>query len=121
MTGKMTKFTGSIAKYMVLTIGVVVVIFPLYIAVVNSLKSNADMNRLSPLQLPLHPDWQNYVTAWTGGALGSAFVNTFIIIVLAVIGNIFLGRWWLMFWADSTSRSKKSLWVLISSPCLFLP
>src|SRR5579875_3805906 len=91
MTTKMTKLTGSIAKYMVLTIGVIVVVFPLYIAVVNSLKSNADMNRLSPLQPPAHPDWQNYVTAWTGGTLGSAFLNTFFIIVLAVVGNIVFG------------------------------
>lgn len=90
-SSKIEKWAGTIAKYMVLAIGVVVVLFPLYIAVINSLKSNEDMNRLSPLQPPSHLDWHNYVTAWTGGALGSAFVNTFFIICLAVIGNIFFG------------------------------
>lgn len=82
---------GRIAKYMVLFIAVFVVLFPLYISAINSLKSNSAINNLSPLQAPNHLDWHNYVTAWTGGDLGSAFFNTFFIIVLAVLGNVILG------------------------------
>jgi raffinose/stachyose/melibiose transport system permease protein len=85
------KYAWNSFKYLILLGGVFVVLFPVYIAVINSLKSNQDYNNLGMMQLPRHPDWANYATAWVGGALGSAFFNTFSIIVLAVIGNIILG------------------------------
>jgi len=84
-------FLGVVVKYMVLFIAVFVVLFPLYISAINSLKSNSAINNLSPLQAPSHLDWHNYVTAWVGGDLGSAFFNTFFIIILAVLGNVILG------------------------------
>lgn len=91
----MSRYRQSIVwntlKYVMLGIGALFVLFPLYIAVITSLKSDQDYNNLPILAMPQHPDWQNYVTAWTGGDLGTAFVNTFFIIILAVAGNIVLG------------------------------
>ncbi|GGJ00330.1 sugar ABC transporter permease [Alicyclobacillus cellulosilyticus] len=81
----------DVVKYVFLVFSVLCVLFPLYIAVANSLKSDQDYINLGILQFPSHPAWSNYVTAWTGGALGNAFFNTFTIIVLAVIGNVLLG------------------------------
>jgi len=91
MNGKLQSALWSILKYTALLIGAFIVLFPVYIAVINSLKSNADYNNLGLLQVPSHLDWNNYVTAWNGGGLGSAFLNTLFIIVLSVVGNITLG------------------------------
>ncbi len=91
MTGKLQNVIWDILKYLSLVLGAFMVLFPIYIAVVNSIKSNQDFNTLGLLQIPTHPDWSNYATAWNGGALGSAFANTAFIIVLSVAGNIFLG------------------------------
>lgn len=91
MNGKLQSALWSILKYASLLIGAFIVLFPMYIAVINSLKSNADYNKLGLIQVPSHLDWNNYVTAWNGGGLGSAFLNTLFIIVLSVVGNITLG------------------------------
>jgi multiple sugar transport system permease protein len=91
MSTKRQSIVWHTLKYVVLGIGALFVLFPLYIAVITSLKSNQDYNTLPILAMPRHPDWQNYVTAWTGGDLGTAFYNTFFIIILAVAGNIVLG------------------------------
>lgn len=91
MTTRFQNTIWDILKYLSLLLGAFMVLFPIYIAVVNSIKSNQDFNTLGLLQMPTHPDWSNYVTAWNGGALGSAFANTAFIIVLSVLGNIILG------------------------------
>jgi len=78
-------------KYASLIVGLFVVLFPIWIAVVTSLKSNQDLSNLGILQWPRHLDFANYITAWNGGDLGSAFLNTAFIIVLSVVGNITLG------------------------------
>ncbi|MCY0901223.1 MAG: carbohydrate ABC transporter permease [Firmicutes bacterium] len=83
-------FWGTL-KYASLLVGLFVVLFPIWIAVVTSLKSNQDLSNLGILQLPRHLDFGNYITAWNGGDLGSAFLNTAFIIVLSVVGNITLG------------------------------
>lgn len=91
MNLKFKHFLFATLKYASVIFGALIVLFPIWIAVINSLKSTQDFNSLGILQIPRHLDWGNYVTAWIGGDLGSAFINTFFIIILAVIGNIALG------------------------------
>lgn len=91
MNHKIQDFLWAIGKYGSLLIGSLIVLFPIWIALINSLKSNQDFNNLGLLQLPRHLDFANYITAWNAGGLGAAFVNTLFIIVLSVIGNITFG------------------------------
>ncbi len=91
MNHKIQDFLWTIGKYGSLLIGSLIVLFPIWIALINSLKSNQDFNNLGLLQLPRHLDFANYITAWNAGGLGAAFVNTLFIIVLSVIGNITFG------------------------------
>lgn len=91
MKNKVQSIGWAIFKYGSLVVGSFVVLFPLWIAVTNSLKSNQDFNNLGILQLPSQLDFSNYVTAWNAGGLGSAFLNTGFIIILSVVGNIILG------------------------------
>lgn len=64
--------------------------FPLYVAIVGSLKSQTAIAS-SPLSLPLAPRFSNFSTAWTSADLGAAFLSTVIITVLSVFGLVALG------------------------------
>ncbi len=91
MNDKWKNAIWAILKYGSLIIGSLIVVFPMWIALINSLKSNQAFNNTGILQVPKHLDWSNYITAWNAGGLGSAFLNTAFIIILSVAGNIILG------------------------------
>ena len=91
MNDKWKNAIWAILKYVSLIIGSLIVVFPMWIALINSLKSNQAFNNTGILQVPKHLDWSNYITAWNAGGLGSAFLNTAFIIILSVAGNIILG------------------------------
>jgi len=56
------------------------VILPLAWVVWTSLKASPEIFE-SPWGFPRHPDWHNYVTAWTDGGIGVGFVNSFLVTV----------------------------------------
>jgi ABC-type glycerol-3-phosphate transport system permease component len=66
-----------------LLIMALVVLFPLYFMVANSLKSDPDFAR-SALNLPFHPTLSKYAEAFRGADLGRFFVNSVIISVVSV-------------------------------------
>jgi len=78
-------------KYATLVVWVIVVLFPLYVVALNSLKSDQDYNKTGILQWPTHLTWNNFAVAFQQGDFGQAFFNTAFIIVLSVIGNVILG------------------------------
>ncbi len=77
-----------VARYLLLTIGAVVILFPLYMTVVNSLLLPHDLVRQPPLFFPVHPDWSTYPTAWTAGNLGIYLRNSAIQTVIIVAGQL---------------------------------
>ena len=64
--------------------------FPLYVAIVGSLKSPHDV-AASPLGLPLHPVFANFSQAWNEADMGAALLSTVIIAVLSVVGLVTFG------------------------------
>jgi sn-glycerol 3-phosphate transport system permease protein len=64
------------ARYGLLTLGAFVVLFPLYIAIVNSLLEPSQVAHQPPPLVPLHPQWSNYSKAWTSGNLGTYLRNS---------------------------------------------
>lgn len=91
MSANAKQIFWDILKYASLVLGSFVILFPVVSVAINSLKSDQAYNNTGILQLPSHPDWHNYVLAFTEGALGQAFGNTIIIVALSVVGNIILG------------------------------
>jgi len=76
--------------YFVLSLIAAITIFPFFLMVMTSLKSGgALITQLSQL-IPHEITFQNYVDVWKDDNFGLYFLNTFIITVATVVGNIVL-------------------------------
>lgn len=81
---------GLFIQYAVLVVYGLIVILPLLLLVLLSLKSLAGIVQ-HPLQLPHSPQWGNYAQAWTAGDLGRYIFNTAWMAVLSVIVVVIAG------------------------------
>ncbi|MEX0663943.1 MAG: carbohydrate ABC transporter permease [Acidimicrobiia bacterium] len=77
---------GLVGRYALLMVLAVIVLFPIYITVVNSLL-NIDQIAKSKL-FPTSPEWHTYSDAWTEGHLGTYLKNSFIMTAMIVIGQL---------------------------------
>ncbi|OAB48207.1 carbohydrate ABC transporter permease [Paenibacillus antarcticus] len=79
-------------KYVTLLIGVFVVLFPLYVVIVNAFKSTDEFNASSSLTLPKSFfNIDNFITVFQRGGLLTGFGNVLIIIIITLTFNILLG------------------------------
>lgn len=75
-------------RYLVLTALAAVVLFPIYITVVNSLLTPGQIANRPPTLFPTHPQWDTYATAWTQGHLGRYLLNSFLVTTVIVVGQV---------------------------------
>jgi sn-glycerol 3-phosphate transport system permease protein len=84
-----TRRRASLAgRYLLLVVLAVVVLFPIYITVVNSLLRPDQIAHRPPTLFPTHPVWSTYATAWTQGHLGRYLANSFIVTTVIVAGQL---------------------------------
>ncbi len=74
--------------YVLLTLGALAVLVPLFWMISTSLKQEADLFILPPQIWPIPANWRNYVEVWTIQPLTLYFANTVFITVLAMLGEI---------------------------------
>lgn len=72
----------TVLRYVVLVAIALVVLFPIYITVVNALLSGQEIARRPPTLFPLHPLWRSFSQAWTDGHL-SAYLKTSAIVSIS--------------------------------------
>jgi sn-glycerol 3-phosphate transport system permease protein len=77
-----------VLRYVALTALAAVVLFPIYITVVNSLLSPEKIAARPPTLVPTDPDFGSYGDAWTDGHLGTYLRNSFIVTALIVSGQL---------------------------------
>ncbi|UUT36250.1 carbohydrate ABC transporter permease [Microbacterium elymi] len=97
--GKAKARVGRTAKYVLLVLFVVVVLMPVYVLLVTSLKSPSDVSAVTSWQLPARWPWQagpdgatgfdNWSTAWT--TLAAPIGRTFLLAIPAAIISAMLG------------------------------
>ena len=75
-------------RYLVLTALALVIGFPIYITVVNSLLQPEQIASRPPTLFPTDPDWSSYSTAWSQGHLGRYLLNSFVVTVVIVVGQV---------------------------------
>ena len=75
-------------RYLLLTVLAVIVFFPIYITVVNSLLTPGEIASRPPKLFPTNPDWSSYSTAWNQGHLGRYLFNCFVVTVVIVVGQV---------------------------------
>lgn len=79
---------GLVGRYALLSVLAIVVLFPVYITVVNSLLTPDGITSRPPSFFPTDPQWDTYSSAWEDGHLGKYLVNSFIVTIAIVIGQI---------------------------------
>jgi sn-glycerol 3-phosphate transport system permease protein len=77
-------------RYLLLTALAVIVFFPIYITVVNSLLTPGEIAARPPHLWPAHPQWGSYSHAWSDGHLGRYLFNSFLVTVVIVVGQVVL-------------------------------
>src|SRR3954452_7240782 len=77
-------------RYLLMTMLALIVLFPLYITVVNSLLRPDQIAARPPALFPSDPQWGAYKTAWTDGHMGRYLLNSAIVTTGIVLGQVTL-------------------------------
>jgi sn-glycerol 3-phosphate transport system permease protein len=86
--GKRARRLRLFGRYVALTVLAFVILFPIYITVVNALLRPSQIAARSPTFFPTDPQWHTYSDAWSDGHLGTYLRNSFIQTGLIVIGQV---------------------------------
>jgi sn-glycerol 3-phosphate transport system permease protein len=86
--GRARRVAGLVARYTLLTVLAIVVLFPLYITVVNSLLTPQQIAAQPPKFFPTNPQWSSYSKAWNAGHFGTYLANSFIVTTIITLGQI---------------------------------
>ena len=85
------KVWGKVRRYALLTVLAIIVLFPIYITIVNSLIRPTQITSQPPTLFPTHPHVDSYSTAWEAGHLGLYLKNSATASTAALPGS--LCRW----------------------------
>jgi sn-glycerol 3-phosphate transport system permease protein len=75
-------------RYLLLTVLAAIILFPVYMVVVNSLLPTDVIGHRPPTLFPRHPIWSSYGEAWTDGHLSRYLFNSFLVTFLIVVGQL---------------------------------
>jgi sn-glycerol 3-phosphate transport system permease protein len=75
-------------RYALLSFFAFIVLFPIYITVVNSLLKPDLILGKNPTFFPTHPIWDTYSKAWDSGHLGNYLKNSFIVTTIIVVAQV---------------------------------
>jgi sn-glycerol 3-phosphate transport system permease protein len=82
------KVWGKVGRYALLTVLAVIVLFPIYITIVNSLLPAVDITKQPPKFFPTDPQWSSYSDAWSAGHMGTYLKNSFIVTFIITVGQV---------------------------------
>jgi sn-glycerol 3-phosphate transport system permease protein len=80
--------TRKIARYSLLTVLAIIVLFPIYITVVDSLLTAPEITQQPPKFFPSNPQWSSYSTAWNAGHMSTYLKNSFIVTIAITVGQV---------------------------------
>jgi sn-glycerol 3-phosphate transport system permease protein len=78
----------TIGAYTALTAGAVIVLFPVYVTIVNSLLRPDQLVQQPPPLVPTSPQWHNYTAAWTTGQMSKYMATSAIMTLIIVAGQM---------------------------------
>jgi sn-glycerol 3-phosphate transport system permease protein len=86
--GHRRRLWGIVGRYTILSFLAFIVLFPIYITVVNSLLTPTDITSRPPKLFPTTPMWDTYERAWDGGHLGDYIKNSFVVTAIIVVAQL---------------------------------
>jgi sn-glycerol 3-phosphate transport system permease protein len=78
----------TIGSYTLLTAGAVIVLFPIYVTIVNSLLPLNQLVHQPPPLFPTNPQWHDYSAAWNGGQMSKYMATSAIMTAIIVVGQL---------------------------------
>jgi sn-glycerol 3-phosphate transport system permease protein len=78
----------TIGSYTLLTAGAVIVLFPIYVTIVNSLLPLNQLVHQPPPLFPTDPQWHDYSAAWNGGQMSQYMATSAIMTAIIVVGQL---------------------------------
>ncbi len=75
-------------RYLLLAAIAVVVLFPIYITVVNALLPVQLIGHRPPVLFPSHPLWSDFSQAWSGGSLSQYLRTSAIVSISITVGSV---------------------------------
>jgi sn-glycerol 3-phosphate transport system permease protein len=79
---------GLVGRYTLLSVLSIIVLFPIYITIVNGLLTVDQVGAKPPILFPLDPAWENFERAWSNGHFGHYMLNSFIVTAIIVVGQL---------------------------------
>jgi sn-glycerol 3-phosphate transport system permease protein len=77
-----------VGRYLLITVLGFIVIFPIYITIVNSLLQPDQLAARPPRFFPNDPQWHTYGDAWDGAHMGTYLRNSFIVTGIITLGQV---------------------------------
>jgi sn-glycerol 3-phosphate transport system permease protein len=102
----------TIGSYTLLTAGAVVILFPIYVTIVNSLLPLDQLARQPPPLFPTNPQWHDYSAAWNGGQMSKYMATSAIMTAIIVVGQLVTSVLAAYAFAFLTFPFKRTLFVL---------
>ena len=78
----------TIGTYALLTAGAIVILFPIYVTIVNSLLPPSDLVHQPPPLFPTNPQWHDYSAAWNAGQMSKYVATSAIMTAIIVVGQL---------------------------------
>src|SRR5271155_2358755 len=78
----------TIGTYALLTAGAIVILFPIYVTIVNSLLAPNQLVHQPPPLFPTNPQWHDYGAAWNGGQMSKYVATSAIMTGIIVVGQL---------------------------------
>lgn len=107
--GKIT----SVILFIILAIGAVVILFPIAWMLSTALKSAPEVAQYPPKLLPDKPLFENFAIAWGKAPFTRYTINTLIIVVFTIIGNVFVNSFVAYGFAKIDFAGKKLLFRIV--------
>ncbi|MEX2099792.1 MAG: carbohydrate ABC transporter permease [Acidimicrobiia bacterium] len=86
--GRARRIARLVGRYALLTFLAIVVLFPIYITIVNSLLKPEQITKQPPTLFPTDPQWHTYSDAWNAGNLATYLKNSFIVTLIITVGQV---------------------------------
>lgn len=80
---------GNIVIFIVLSLGALIILFPIAWMLATALKSAPEVAMYPPKLLPEKPLWENFAIAWQKAPFTRYTLNTLIIVFFNIIGGVF--------------------------------
>ncbi|HEX4434640.1 MAG TPA: carbohydrate ABC transporter permease [Acidimicrobiales bacterium] len=102
----------TVGSYILLTAGAVIVLFPIYVTIVNSLLPADQLVHQPPPLFPTNPQWHDYSAAWNGGQMSKYMLTSAVMTAIIVVGQLVTSVLAAYAFAFLTFPFKRTLFVL---------